>query len=156
MFVSAPPYEMSDDPARLDFETIYRFISVESYWAKGVSREVQARAVANSMNFGIYTTDAMVAYARVVTDRATFAWICDVYVDREHRGRGLSKWLMRCVMAHPELQGLRRWMLGTRDAHSLYKQFGFTNLPKPENMLTIRAANPYGVEPEGSEGEKNR
>jgi len=139
MHESAPPYELSDDPSRLDFETIYRFIAVESYWAKGVPRDVQQRAVANSINFGIYTADAMVAYARVVSDRATFGWLCDVYVDREHRGRGLSKWLMRCVLAHPELQGLRRWMLGTRDAHGLYAQFGFTPLPAPERMMIIRA-----------------
>jgi len=121
-------YEISTDPARIDLDVTHRFLSDEAYWSPGVPREIVERAIGNSIVFGIYKGSAQAGLARVVSDRATFAWICDVFVLPEHRGAGLGKWLMECVTAHPELQGLRRWMLATRDAHGLYRKYGFTEL----------------------------
>jgi GNAT superfamily N-acetyltransferase len=121
-------YEISTDPARLDLAVTHRFLSEEAYWSPGVPLDIVRRAIEASINFGLYRDGAQVGFTRVVSDRATFAWICDVFVLPEHRGRGLSKWLMECVTTHPELQGLRRWMLATRDAHGLYRQYGFTDL----------------------------
>ena len=108
-------YTISDDPARLDFDVIHGFLSGESYWARGRSRECVERSIENSLPFGVYRADGrQVGFARVVTDRATFAWLADVFILPEERGRGLSKWLVECVLAHPELQNLRRWILATR------------------------------------------
>ena len=121
-------YEISTDPARIDLAAAHAFLSGEAYWSEGVPLEVVRRAFANSMVFGVYHAGVLVGLARVVSDRATFAWICDVYVLPAHRGAGLGKWLMETVTAHPELQGLRRWMLATRDAHGLYRQYDFTDL----------------------------
>jgi GNAT superfamily N-acetyltransferase len=121
-------YEISTDPARIDLDVTHRFLSEEAYWSGGVPRDIVERAIGNSIAFGIYKGSAQAGLARVVSDRATFAWICDVFVLPEHRGAGLGKWLMECVTSHPELQGLRRWMLATRDAHGLYQQYGFTEL----------------------------
>ena len=144
MFEERPPYTLSDDKARLDVAAIHCFLSEESYWARGIPRELVERSIANSLCLGVYHGAEQAAFLRVVTDYATFAWICDVYVAVPHRKRGLSKWLMEAVLRHPELQGLRRRILATRDAHELYKQFGFTPLAKPQNFLDIRAENPYG------------
>ncbi len=119
-------YTISDDRARLDFDVIHGFLGGESYWARGRSRERVERSVENSLPFGLYRGDGrQVGFARVVTDRATFAWLADVFVVAEERGRGLSKWLVECVLAHPELQDLRRWLLATRDAQELYRRYGF-------------------------------
>lgn len=146
MEIARPPYVLSDDPARLDVAAIHRFLSEESYWAKGIPEATVRRAVANSLGIGIYTEDgAQVAFARIVTDRATFAWVCDVFVLREHRGRGLSKWMMEAILAHPDLQGLRRITLATRDAHELYRQFGFVPLARPENWLNVHNPDVYRV-----------
>lgn len=127
-------YLVTTDPSRLDIRRIHGFLT-GSYWAEGIPREVVERSIANSLNFGLYDGQEQVGFARVVTDRATFAWIADVYVEEGHRGQGLGKLLMRAVMAHPDLQGLRRWMLGTRDAHGLYRQFGFAELAHPGNWM---------------------
>jgi GNAT superfamily N-acetyltransferase len=122
-------YEISTDGARLDLDRIHRFLSTEAYWSPGVEREVVERSIENSICFGVYTeAGEQVGFARVVTDRATFAWLADVYVEPEHRGGGLGKRLVATVLDHPELQGLRRWMLGTADAHELYRRFGFDGL----------------------------
>jgi GNAT superfamily N-acetyltransferase len=121
-------YTISTDPARIDLTAVHAFLSTEAYWSLGVPLDVVKRAIEGSIGFGIYHGREQVGLARVVSDRATFAWICDVYVLSAHRGAGLGKWLMECVTAHPELQGLRRWMLATRDAHGLYRQYGFTEL----------------------------
>ena len=118
-------YTVSTDPARLDLDVIHGFLA-SSYWAAGIPREIVARSIAHSMPFGIYDADAQVGFARVITDRATFGYLGDVFVLEAHRGRGLSKWLMECILSHPELQSFRRWVLLTRDAHGLYQQFGFT------------------------------
>jgi len=131
-------YEISTDPARIDLAVTHRFLSEEAYWSPGVPREIVERAIGNSIVFGIYKGSAQAGLARVVSDRATFAWICDVFVLPEHRGQGLGKWLMECITAHPELQGLRRMLLATRDAHGLYRQYGFTELPDPTKFMVRR------------------
>src|SRR5262249_900780 len=117
-------YVISTDRARQQLDVIQGFLA-RSYWSPAIPREVVHRALEPSLPFGVFHGDEQVGYARVVTDQATFAWICDVFVIEEHRGRGLSKWLIECVRATPELQGLRRWLLATRDAHGLYARFGF-------------------------------
>lgn len=125
-------YLISTD--RIDLDAVHAFLAT-SYWASGISREVVERSARGSLCFSLFFGDAQVGFARVVTDRATFAYLADVYVLPEHRGRGLSKWLMETITAHPDLQGLRRWLLATRDAHRLYAQFGFTGLKAPERFM---------------------
>ena len=128
-------YSISTDRARLDLDVIHNYLSNEAYWASGRSRQVVARSIENSLPFGIYHGNDQVGFARIVTDYATFAWIADVFVLPEHRGRGLSKWLMEVIIAHPELQGFRRWVLSTKDAHGLYERFGFIPLHRPERWM---------------------
>ena len=128
-------YTISTDRSRLDLKLIHEFISSDSYWGTGRALEVVQRSIENSLPFGIYKGDEQVGFARVVTDYATFAWVADVFVMPPHRGHGLSKWLMEVILAHPRLQGFRRWVLSTRDAHGLYEQFGFMNLRRPERWL---------------------
>jgi len=128
-------YEISTDRSRLDLELIHSYLSNESYWASGRSREVIERSIENSLPFGIYIQDKQVGFARIVTDYATFAWVADVFVLAEHRGRGLSKWLMEVIITHPRLQGFRRWVLSTKDAHGLYEKFGFISLHRPERWM---------------------
>jgi N-acetylglutamate synthase-like GNAT family acetyltransferase len=122
-------FHISTDPAELDVAALHAYLS-RSYWAQGIPREVVERSVRHSLCFGLYEekewSKRQVGFARVVSDRATFAYLGDVYVLEDYRGRGLSKWLMECIRTHPELQGLRRWSLATRDAHGLYGRFGFT------------------------------
>ena len=115
---------VTTDPARLDLEVIHSFL-VRSYWAEGVPRETVARSIANSLCFGVYHGEEQVGFARIITDYATFAYLADVFILESHRGKGLSKFLMECVVNYPHLQGLRRWMLATLDAHGLYAQYGF-------------------------------
>src|SRR5207244_7159698 len=107
---------VSDDPRRLDMGAVHRFIAQESYWARGISDALLGRALENSLCFGLYWGERQIGFARVVTDRATFGYLCDVFVDQAHRGAGLGKWLVKCVLEHPDLQGLRRICLVTRDA----------------------------------------
>jgi len=136
-------YLVSTDPARLDLETVHGFLT-NSYWARGVPPDVVERSIENSLCFGLYRGDEQVGFARVVTDRATFAWLADVFVLEEHRGRGLGGWLVGIVLAHPELRGLRRWMLATADAHGLYGGHGFRGLGSPEIFMERKDA-PYGA-----------
>ena len=126
--------EISTDPARLDVEAIHAFLA-ESYWAAGRTRAVVERSLAASLCFGAYDGARQVGLARVVTDRATFAYLCDVYVVDSHRGGGIGKRLMQAVVAHPDLHGLRRFHLVTRDAHGLYERFGFAPLAQPERHM---------------------
>ena len=140
-----PPYSISTDPARLDLRAVHAYLT-RSYWSPGVPFEIVERAAANSICFGLYLGDEQVGYARVVTDEATFAYLCDVYVLEEHRGRGLGKWLVDVVLSHPRLQGLRRILLATRDAHTLYEQHGFRRLARPENFMDIHQPNVYAKE----------
>src|SRR5436305_460737 len=128
-------YSISTDRARLDIDLIHNYLSKESYWATGRSREVVDRSIENSLPFGIYKRDEQVGFARIVTDYATFAWVADVFVLLEHRSHGLSKWLMEIIIAHPQLQGFRRWVLSTKDAHGLYERFGFIKLHRPERWM---------------------
>ncbi|MBN1920070.1 MAG: GNAT family N-acetyltransferase [Anaerolineae bacterium] len=129
-------YTLSTDKARLDVENIQTFLSERSYWAQGRSREVVERAIEGSLCFGIYAQQELVAFARVVTDYATFGWVCDVFVFETHRGRGLGKWLIEAVVRHPELQGLKRLLLATRDAQGLYREYGgFAPLQAPERWM---------------------
>ena len=125
---------ISTDQNLLDFEMIYKYLSENSYWAKGIPEERLKKAIENSFCFGVYQQNKQVGLARVVTDKATFAYICDVFIHDGFRGLGLSKWLIQTIADHPELQGLRRWSLATSDAHGLYSQFGFTPLSRPESM----------------------
>ena len=136
MQVSRGQYSISTDAARLDVDAIHAFLS-RSFWAEGISRELVAKSVANSLCFGVFDGDAQVGLARVITDRATFAYLCDVYMLESHRGRGLGKWLIETVMAHPDLQGLRRFHLVTRDAHGLYARHGFVRPPNPDAYMEI-------------------
>jgi GNAT superfamily N-acetyltransferase len=129
-------YTISTDPARLDLDVIAEALG-RAYWAAGRPRAVIARSLANSLCFGLYHGAAQVGLARVVTDYATFAWLCDVFVLEAHRGRGLGKWLIATVVAHPDLAGLRRFLLATRDAHGLYQQYGFTPLAAPDRWMEI-------------------
>lgn len=129
-------YEVSTDPARIDLDYVHRYLSRESYWAGAIPRDVVARSVANALSFGLYAPDgAQVGFARVITDRATFAWLADVFIDPAQQGLGLGKALMDVIIAHPDLQDLRRFMLVTADAHSLYERYGFTAVEKPERLM---------------------
>ncbi len=128
-------YTLSTDRARLEFDTIHYHLSEVAYWSLGIPRATLERAFANSLCFGIYKDEAIVGWARVVTDYATYGYLADVYVLPEYRGQGLSKWLMQCIIEHPDLQGLRRWTLATRDAHNLYAQYGFKPFAAPDRWM---------------------
>ncbi|HEY1728741.1 MAG TPA: GNAT family N-acetyltransferase [Candidatus Baltobacteraceae bacterium] len=136
-------YAISTDPARLDPGAVHAYLSKESYWATGIPRDVVERSLRNSLCFGLYWDEAQIGFTRVVTDYATMAYVGDVFVLPEHRGRGLSKWMMECVLHHPELQHLRRWILVTRDAHGLYRKFGFTALKRPEGYMELHDPDIY-------------
>ena len=130
-----PRYEVSTDRGRLDVDLIHRFLAEDSYWARGVARETVERSLEHSLCFGVFAGGRQVAFARAVTDRATFAWLADVFVVEEHRGRGVGEMLVRAVLSHPELQTLRRWLLATLDAHGLYRRFGFEDSPEARFMM---------------------
>ncbi len=126
--------EISTDPDRLDIDRIHRWLSEESYWAQGVPLHIVQRAIDNSLCFGAYAAGRQIGFARVVTDRATFAWLADVFIFDGFRGQGYGKALVQAVIEHPELQGVRQILLATRDAHGLYAQYGFTPVP-PERFM---------------------
>ena len=137
-------FEITTDRERIDVAAVHAFLT-RSYWSPGVARDVIERAIANSLAFGLLAPDgAQAGFARAVTDRATYAYLADVYVLEEHRGRGLGVWLVRTVMEHPDLQGLRRWALATADAHGLYARFGFGPPRRPE-MHLFREAGAGGT-----------
>jgi GNAT superfamily N-acetyltransferase len=138
---------LSDDLQRFDLARAHAWIAGESYWAAGIPFEVFVRAVRGSLTIGACAPGRMAAMARVVTDRATFGWICDVFVDRAFRGQGLGKAIMAYIGAHPDLQGCRRLHLATRDAHGLYAQFGFGPLTGAERWMEVRLTDPYGINP---------
>jgi GNAT superfamily N-acetyltransferase len=137
------PHSISTDPARLDLDAIWGWLR-GSYWSPGIPRETVERAIRHSIPFGIFEGQRQVGFARVITDRATFAYLADVFIDPASRGRGLATWLMEVITAHPELQGLRRWVLATRDAHGLYAKFGFRPLARPELFMELHRPNAYG------------
>jgi GNAT superfamily N-acetyltransferase len=132
-----PRVEVSTDPSRLDRRLIHSFLSEESYWARGIPVDVVERSIEHSLNFGLYAADDQLGYGRVVTDRATFALVRDVFVLQEWRGRGLGTVLMKAVLDHPDLQGLRRVLLVTRDAAPFYRSIGFKPLARPDRFLAI-------------------
>lgn len=136
-------YLISTDKSKLDISVIHGFLANESYWAQNIPVSVVERSLAGSLCFGVYHQDKQVGFARLITDCTTFAYLADVFIAQEYRGKGLSKFLMRTIIAHPDLQGLRRWMLVTSDAHELYRQFGFTEVPNPEKMMQLHNPNPY-------------
>jgi GNAT superfamily N-acetyltransferase len=142
-------FTITTDPERVDLDAVHGFLRT-AYWCEDIPRETVARAVAGSLNFSMWLGGRQVGYARVVTDRTTFAWVCDVFVLESYRGRGLSKWLMRTVVQHPELQGLRRWLLATRDAHGLYRHVGFAPLETPDRWMERSVRDAYRTAP--SEG----
>jgi GNAT superfamily N-acetyltransferase len=154
--MTAPPFadrrgefEVSADPQRLDPQAIHAFL-VQSYWANGIPLETVGRSLRNSLCFGLYCGTRQIGLARVVTDRATFAYLCDVYVLPDFRGRGLGRWLVGCVMGHPDLVGIRRFSLVTRDAHALYRPLGFQPLAAPDRHLELLRLDAYGAVAEPS------
>ncbi len=134
--MTASMIEISTDRSRLDIAYIHRYLSEECYWSIGRSREIVEKSIANSLCFGVYDGGRQIGFARVVTDSATFAWLCDVFIDAAYRGRGLGKQLVETVIGHPELQGMRNFILATRDAHELYRQYGgFEALAAPDRWM---------------------
>ena len=149
-------YLISTDPALIDVDAVHRYLADESYWSRGVSRDVVARSIARSLAFGLYHAPAagepvQAGFARAITDRATMAYVADVFVLPEHRGRGLGAWLIECMLAHPDLQGLRVWRLATLDAHGLYEKHGFRALAHPERMMEIIDPDVYAGESQRGE-----
>src|SRR5688572_23958194 len=136
-------FNISTERSRLQIDAIHKFLSEQSYWARERAKEQTETAIKNSLPFGVYKGENQVGFARVVTDYATFAYLGDVYILEQFRGRGLSKWLMEVIINHPDLQGFRRWVLATKDAHTLYEKFGFTDLKFPERWMEKTAPNAY-------------
>lgn len=143
---------ISTDKSKLDVNSIHQFLSTESYWALNRPLEIVQQAIENSLCFGVYAENRQVGFARVVTDYATFAWVCDVYVIPEFRGVGLGKWLVECIVTHPDIKQVRRLLLATRDAHELYRQYGsFDRLRSPERWMEKHNPQPYEQDPEKKE-----
>jgi GNAT superfamily N-acetyltransferase len=139
---------ISTDKSKIDINLVYNYLNQESYWAKNVSMDIVARAIENSFCFGVYkkendATIKQIGFARVITDKATFGYLADVFILEAYRGRGLSKWLMEEIMGHAELQGFRGWMLGTKDAHGLYEKFGFKKLQNSERIMRLALMEGY-------------
>ncbi|MBC7601316.1 MAG: GNAT family N-acetyltransferase [Ramlibacter sp.] len=135
-------YEIVTDRSRIDVEAAHAFLAT-TYWSPGIPIEIVRRAIENSLCFAVIHEGAQVGFARVVTDRATFAYLADVYVLDAHRGKGLAHRMLEAMQQHPDLQGLRRMLLATRDAHALYAQFGFKPLAAPDRMMEVLRANPH-------------
>ena len=131
-------YLISTDQARLDLNVIHDYLTNSSYWAVGRRLETVRRSIEHSLSFGLYENERQIGFARVVTDYATFAWLADVFVLEEARGKGLGTWLVEVILSHPELQGFRRWTLATKDAHEIYRKFGFRELKRPERWMERR------------------
>jgi GNAT superfamily N-acetyltransferase len=138
-------FEVTTDRDRLDIQTIHDFLALESEWAWGIAREIVARSIEHSLCFGVFPRNRQVGFARVITDCATIAYLGDVFVLKDYRGRGLAKGLMECVVAHPALQGLRRWILVTADAHDLYRKHGFTPLARPDRFMELHDPDIYAL-----------
>jgi GNAT superfamily N-acetyltransferase len=129
-------YIISTDPSRLQLDVIYEFLS-DAYWSKGRSRRTVARSIENSLCFGVYADNQQIGLARVITDYSVYAHLCDVFILEAYRGRGLGKWLVSCILAHPELQAVKIWTLSTRDAHGLYRRFGFHEVATPGQRMEL-------------------
>lgn len=133
---------VSTDRRKLDLDVIHSFLT-NCYWCPGIPRAVVARSIRGSLCFGVYVDKRQVGFARVITDYATYGYLADVFILEGHRGHGLSKWMMQCIMRHPALQNLRRWSLVTRDAHGLYEQYGFVRPARPERYMEIVRRSVY-------------
>ncbi|HKD16325.1 MAG TPA: GNAT family N-acetyltransferase [Thermoanaerobaculia bacterium] len=140
---------ISTERSRIDRNLVHEFLRDRSYWAAGIPREVVDRSIDEALCFGVYDGDAQVGFARVVTDRATFAYLADVFILESHQGRGIATWLMEVIVGHPDLQGLRRWILMTRDAHGLYEKFGFRRIADPSRCMEIVDREVYRRRPAG-------
>jgi len=136
---------ITTDSVKINLNTVHQFLSQESYWAKDVPVEIVKRSIENSICFSVFYKEQQIGFARVITDKATFAYLADVFIIKEYRGKGLSKWLLQTIHAHPELQGLRRWLLGTKDAHDLYTQFGWSSITEEQyrRFMQLHNANVY-------------
>jgi GNAT superfamily N-acetyltransferase len=130
-------YLISTDPSRFDLPWIHGYLINDAYWSRGISFQVFRKSVENALCFGVFHQEVQVGFGRVISDYATFAYLADIFIDEHYRRRGLGKWLVECMLNFPELQGLRRWILVTKDAHGLYEQFGFVSLKRPESMMEI-------------------
>jgi GNAT superfamily N-acetyltransferase len=130
-------YLISTDQGRLEVAVVHEYLSHQSYWATGRTLETVERSIENSLAFGLYKGERQIGFARVITDYATFAWLADVFVLEEFRGAGLGKWLIETIVSYPELQAMRRWVLATKDAHELYRQYGFHELKRPERWMEL-------------------
>ena len=135
-------FYISTEKEKMDIDLIHSFLT-RSYWAEGISKEIVSRSIEGALCFGVFENEKQIGFARMITDRATFAYLADVFIIEEYRGRGLSKWLMEVIMSHPDLHGLRRMMLATRDAHELYKKFGFTPLNNVDRWMHIHHPDVY-------------
>ncbi|MFT3681876.1 MAG: GNAT family N-acetyltransferase [Ferruginibacter sp.] len=136
-------FSISDDKLLLDIHVIHHYLSKESYWSKNIPLQVVQKSIDGSVCFGIYEGNKQIGFARVITDKASFGYLADVFILNAYRGKGLSKWLMKCILEHPELQNFRRWMLATKDAHGLYSQFGFKPLEQPERIMGLLLFSEY-------------
>lgn len=134
---------ISTDKARLDVEAIHEFLSTKAYWCLNIPKGKVQTAIDNSLCFGVYEREQQIGFARVITDYSAIAYLGDVYILEAYRGHGLSKWLIETIMAHPDLQGLRRWILLTKDAHGLYRQFGWTDIADPSKWMEVHNKNVY-------------
>ena len=142
MTIAKNQFTITTEKEKFDVEFIHSFLT-RSYWAEGISKEVITRSIEGALCFGLFENDKQIGFARMITDKATFAYLADVFIIEEYRGRGLSKWLMEVIMHHPSLQGLRRMMLATKDAHGLYQKFGFTALNNVDRWMQINDPNIY-------------
>lgn len=136
-------FTISTDPSKLDVDAIHRFLSTEAYWCLNIPKEKVKLSIEHSLCFGVYHQGKQIGFARVISDYSTIAYLGDVYVLDDYRGQGISKWLMETIMSHPNLQGLRRWILLTGDAHGLYHQFGWTELADPSKWMELHNPNVY-------------
>ena len=143
MYTIRDNYVISTDKAKLDVSYIHQYLCFQSYWAGNIPIDIVKQSIEGSLCFGLFDGEKQIGFARMVTDAATFAFLADVFVDEKYRGKGLSKWLMEVMLAHPKLQGLRRIVLATKDAHGLYAQYGFRPLPLPERWMAIHNPNVY-------------
>ncbi|MCL9806580.1 GNAT family N-acetyltransferase [Flavobacterium amniphilum] len=143
--ITKEEFSISTDKAKLDVNAIHDFLSVKAYWSLNIPKETVQTAIDNSLCFGVYENNKQIGFARVISDRATIAYLGDVYVLEEYRGKGLSKWLMDTIMNHPDLQGLRRWILLTGDAHGLYRQYGWTDIADASKWMELHNKNVYSV-----------
>jgi len=136
-------FQVSDDPERLDLDTIHEFLALHSNWARGIPRSTLEKSIRNSLSFGVFHGSKQVGFARVISDSATVAYLGDVFIVPEYRGRGLAKWLMQCIVSHSDLQNLRRWILVTENAHGLYRKYGFTQLARPDRFMELHTPDVY-------------